>query len=723
MCYKLLNEKRLTLKEYAIALAKHQLQYTDFWVFHDISFEVEKGDIVGIIGKNGAGKSTLLKIISGVLEATEGNVTVNGNIVPMLELGSGFDFELTGRENIFLNGAILGYSESFLKEKYDEIVEFSELGDFIERPIRNYSSGMVARLAFAIATVVQPEILIVDEILGVGDEAFQKKSKRKMLSMMDGGCTVLFVSHSIGQIREMCNKVLWLEDGKMRMFGDAKKVCDAYQEFLNPSGQLDDLSQAKFVNRVRDYSKDVLYIYGDRNINNYIWRVAVGREQLLATGTSTGEVFLDNLTDDLIDKYDNFIFSKCSYSDTIKSFIEKAKGKNKSCYIDVTSKSDECISIYDSLKDMLDGIIIPDDSLKSMFADDDNVLSNPYVVLDRIAQVSSWAVYDRDVLPTVDNEKIDSEQALINYNKAMLEKKKRDDKYTRFVFVQLGEDDDLYADALKALVKYVSNKENYKIIIKYKGIKKHNLEEYSEIIEEEPFDSFEEIPKLYTLADYVVRPKMNDGFDEENAIQEAMANMVKVPFILFDHVNGTLEEPSGDLEEKYKLEKSRTTLLTGYQYKNFVKGNDRKVVGIVIKDTDDISPQLAQYIEELVAKGHIIHFLSKKITDEVITVNNNDYLVINTDKIYFETTFNALIAVGWENYEYIKKYENVVERYLYVSTIDEDEFEEGDFNRFKRSMAFSSTSSVRYIAEDEQISKLINEKYGISTERMSAVLA
>lgn len=184
---------------------------------------------MGIIGHNGAGKSTLLKVISGILKPTTGSVQVNGTIVPMLELGSGFDFDLTGRENVFLNGAILGYSEQFLKGKYEEIVAFSELGQFIDVPLRNYSSGMVMRLAFSIATVVQPDILIVDEILAVGDAAFQEKSKRRMLELMGGGTTVLFVSHSLQQIREMCNKAIWLEHGVVVQSGDTKSVCDAYE--------------------------------------------------------------------------------------------------------------------------------------------------------------------------------------------------------------------------------------------------------------------------------------------------------------------------------------------------------------------------------------------------------------------------------------------------------------------------------------------------------------
>ena len=201
----------------------------DLKAVDDVSFEIKKGEVVGIIGHNGAGKSTLLKVISGILKPTDGELEVHGNIVPMLELGSGFDHDLTGRENVFLNGAILGYTEEYLKAKYDEIVAFSELGKFIDVPIRNYSSGMLMRLAFSIATVVQPEILIVDEILAVGDAAFQEKSKARMHELMSGGTTVLFVSHSLEQIREMCDRVIWLEHGNVKMIGPTKEICDAYQ--------------------------------------------------------------------------------------------------------------------------------------------------------------------------------------------------------------------------------------------------------------------------------------------------------------------------------------------------------------------------------------------------------------------------------------------------------------------------------------------------------------
>lgn len=228
MRFRMNSDKILSLKEFVTTALRGKLRYDEFTALSHVSFEVRKGETLGLIGRNGAGKSTMLKVISGILKPTEGKVEVQGNVVPMLELGSGFDFDLTGRENVFLNGAILGYSERFLTEKYEEIVAFSELEQFMDTPIRNYSSGMLARLAFSVATVVKPEILIVDEILSVGDAAFQEKSRGRMLELMGGGTTVLFVSHSIEQIREMCSHVIWLDHGTVRADGATGEICDQY---------------------------------------------------------------------------------------------------------------------------------------------------------------------------------------------------------------------------------------------------------------------------------------------------------------------------------------------------------------------------------------------------------------------------------------------------------------------------------------------------------------
>lgn len=215
LCMSLFSKRYRQKKEYFSAL-------------NNINFDIKPGEVVGLIGSNGAGKSTLLKVVSGVMKPTTGKVIVNGAISPMIELGAGFDQELTARENIYLNGAVLGYSKKFINEKFDEIVEFSELRDFLDVPVKNFSSGMTAKLAFSIATIVNPEILIVDEILSVGDIKFQEKSKNKMMEMINGGTTVLYVSHSLESIMELCSRVIWLEHGEIIKIGDAKTVCHEY---------------------------------------------------------------------------------------------------------------------------------------------------------------------------------------------------------------------------------------------------------------------------------------------------------------------------------------------------------------------------------------------------------------------------------------------------------------------------------------------------------------
>ena len=231
-------EKNNSLKQMAVDLfsksarekRKMHKKENEFWALQDVSFKVEKGQVVGFVGSNGAGKSTLLKVVAGVMKPTKGKVLVGGNICPMIELWAGFDLDLNARENIYLNGAVMGYSKDFIDSKYQEIVDFSELHDFLEVPVRNFSSGMIARLAFSVATIVEPEILIVDEILSVGDLNFQKKSENKMRSLISGGTTVLYVSHSIESIKSLCDKVVWLEHGKVIQVGTAEKVCAAYYE-------------------------------------------------------------------------------------------------------------------------------------------------------------------------------------------------------------------------------------------------------------------------------------------------------------------------------------------------------------------------------------------------------------------------------------------------------------------------------------------------------------
>ncbi|MDU1235363.1 MAG: ABC transporter ATP-binding protein [Haemophilus parainfluenzae] len=216
------------LKEYIIKMLKRELMFQEFLALKNINFTVKRGDSWGLIGKNGSGKSTLLKLISGIIRPYQGNVTVNGSISPLIELGAGFDPELTARENIFLNGALLGYSKRFIESHFQEIVDFAELNDFIDVPIKNFSSGMSARLGFAIATVQKPDILIVDEVLAVGDFAFQQKCKERMEHLLSNGTTLLFVSHSIEQVKELCSNAIWINNGEVRAIGDTYSVSQEY---------------------------------------------------------------------------------------------------------------------------------------------------------------------------------------------------------------------------------------------------------------------------------------------------------------------------------------------------------------------------------------------------------------------------------------------------------------------------------------------------------------
>ncbi|MBQ2934347.1 MAG: ABC transporter ATP-binding protein [Clostridia bacterium] len=229
MHFNMSKEKLESLKEYFLKLVKRQLYFEDFIAVNDVSFDIKKGDVFGIVGLNGCGKSTTLKMISGILEPTKGTVKTYGTIAPLIELGAGFDMDLTARENIYLNGSVLGYSKKFIDEKFQDIVDFSEMHEFLDVPMKNYSSGMVARIAFAIATVTTPDILIVDEILAVGDFLFQQKCEERINAMINDDTTVIIVSHSIEQIERLCKHCVWLEKGKIKMIGDALEVCDAYK--------------------------------------------------------------------------------------------------------------------------------------------------------------------------------------------------------------------------------------------------------------------------------------------------------------------------------------------------------------------------------------------------------------------------------------------------------------------------------------------------------------
>lgn len=231
--------KSIGLKEYVMRKLKNNYTVNEFWANKNVTFNIEKGDMLGIVGTNGAGKSTLLKVISGIMLPSEGYIKREGKIAALLELGSGFDGDLTVKENTYLRGALLGYTRKFMDETYEQIIEFAELKDFEDRPFKHLSSGMKSRLAFSIASLVKPDILILDEVLSVGDGAFRKKSEAKMKEIINGGATTILVSHSLNQIRSMCNKILWLHKGKQITFGDnVQEICDEYQKFLDGKRKL-----------------------------------------------------------------------------------------------------------------------------------------------------------------------------------------------------------------------------------------------------------------------------------------------------------------------------------------------------------------------------------------------------------------------------------------------------------------------------------------------------
>ncbi|MDQ0724081.1 ABC-type polysaccharide/polyol phosphate transport system ATPase subunit [Paenibacillus sp. W4I10] len=297
MRFRRANDQINSLKEFIVKKLSGKIVYKEFEALSNVNFSIKQGEVIGLIGGNGAGKSTLLKIISGILTPSEGSVKVQGNIAPMLELGAGFDIDLTARENVFLNGAVLGYSKQYLTEKYDDIVKFSELDEFMDVPVRNFSSGMTMRLAFSIATLVQPDILIVDEILSVGDAHFQKKSSQRMHQLINGGATVILVSHSIEQIREMCSRVVWLDRGKIKMIGTTEEVCGAYNSYMREGWEEDETKRAVDLMEYKStlYSPTFIQKYHDTYFIVDCWHHRVLYNENLDAPVENWKVLANNL--------------------------------------------------------------------------------------------------------------------------------------------------------------------------------------------------------------------------------------------------------------------------------------------------------------------------------------------------------------------------------------------------------------------------------------------
>jgi len=711
MCYRLVNDKLMSLKAYAIAAAKKELKFKEFWVFKDISFEVEKGDVVGIIGRNGAGKSTLLKIISGVLTPTQGSVEAHGNIVPMLELGSGFDVDLSGRENIFLNGSILGYSEKFIKEKYDEIVEFSELGEFIENPIRNYSSGMLMRLAFSIATVVQPEILIVDEILAVGDEAFQKKSKRKMLSLMGGGTTVLFVSHSIGQIREMCNKVVWLEDGKMRMIGDTKKVCDAYQEFINPDSKTNVEKNQLYANDERKYCKDVLFIYGNQG-HSYYWRAGVEKEQLLSTNILSGEVYYENLSMDLAVQFRAFIFIECPPDRIVSEFIKEIKKYHKIILFDMIRHQDIQQPLLDSVTDYVDGIIVPDNMLGEKYHSYGEVFCNPYAASDRTAQLSTWANYDRDELPYINPDTIDSEDMLINYNRAKAAKEKREKEGLRIGCFDVNWLDEKYQELKKRLIQYLEQNGTARLytVCEDKAVKKLFGGVCSRVCSM-PKLELPDKPRTYADVDIIVHVADSGKMEAEGYCSQIIANLVKTKFCVY-----SLEDSSykvfKDTEKAYAEERANLAINSGKKLSSYMRKHFVPNFLIFINETsEDILDKAKRLAWDLFSKGYDVAFLTADSEIKEIQVQDRIFPLINKSEKYIYMKFDNAIATSWKAYNDMKAYMEIKNRYYLADAYNAEQYDDGDYKRFACNQTFYPVGDIGYIAIDKSTAEEMGQRY------------
>lgn len=748
MKFRMNNDNVNSLKEFVIAAARHKLKYKDFWVFQDVSFEVKKGEVVGIIGRNGAGKSTLLKIISGILAPTSGRVELGGRVVPMLELGSGFDFELTGRENIFLNGAILGCSEQFLMDKYEEILSFSELGDFIETPIRNYSSGMMMRLAFSIATIVQPEILIVDEILAVGDEAFQKKSRRKMLELMGGGTTVLFVSHSIAQIREMCGRTVWLENGKVRMQGETKYVCDKYQEYMNPVEE--DFSRRQKVSDVLRNMSDVLFIYGDGK-NAYEWRVACQREQLVAGAVPTNEVYDGETELDMAGLYRMFICVGCRNTYRMREFLSYAARLHKSILFDFsychdeiqkdesqkderkTDESDEQKSLLEYVRDSQNGILVSDYELEQKYKKQGyHTFLNPLCVQEELLRYAAWAVYDREVLPFVNKAEL-SEEELVNYNRALKKHRQHLEDGKRIVFFLDNPADEKseVENKLSGLIREIRQKQKLAIRIK-------NGQEWKSKQKLDMIRNYSEAD-IILFTDYRMdgqKEKMQDWLLQH----WIYASLVKVPcFLLTKKKREYMFLEAGrnlwagnDKKEFHKfvldenLQKQIAenayqdvlehccSVRTGDALAQFVRKQMNVNAAMLVSDLSmgDAGWIACHHAALLKKQGYDVLMLTTGQCSGNVLFDGVDLPVISRDTVYSYRYFDIMAAFDWQSAQWIQDYTNVGKRYYIVRRFETDDYPPGSIMRLKANQMYTPHVDMEFVTASAWCQAYLLEKYG-----------
>lgn len=747
MKFRMNNDNVQSLKEFAIAAAKRKLKYKEFWVFQDISFDVQKGEVVGIIGRNGAGKSTLLKIISGILTPTSGNVELGGNIVPMLELGSGFDFELTGRENIFLNGSILGYSEEFLKEKYDEILEFSELGEFIETPIRNYSSGMLMRLAFSIATMVQPEILIVDEILAVGDEAFQRKSKRKMLELMGGGTTVLFVSHSIAQIREMCNRVIWLENGQIKMQGETKYVCDKYQEYLNPIKE-EDTRKKKSSDAARNLS-DVLFIYGDHE-DAYDWRVTYQREQLVVGAVPTNEIYYKELTPAIAKLYRVFVCVKCEDTLEMRQFLETVKSFHKTVLFDFSfasslSHEDPQERLLEHVSGLCDGVIASNSEIAECYQKRGyTVYCNALVSEEELLKYASWAVYDREVLPLENKENL-SDDELINYNRALAkhEKWRQDGKRLGFF---MG---DLKSTEFRIIKNQVGKilRDNPSIKLFVEDEKEYLPQEIQDLRGQITFCSKKEkldILRNFSEVDIVLMASEDMNTQQDLLMKNWIyASLVKTPCFLYldstEKINPFESEKNillctdlmnlhegliqslmdknslkqmGENAYKYAMTK-HSSVYTGDPFGQYMRKQMKYNIAFLVSELSLGDPGwIACHHAALLKKyGYDVLMVTTGQKQENIEFDDVLLPVVSRDAVYSYCFFDVMAAFDWNSARWMQNYSNVGKRFYLVQGFETDYYPAGNGMRLQANQAYTPRVKMRFVTSSEWCKKWLKDKY------------
>lgn len=740
MTFRMNSDRVQSLKEFVVAAASRRLKYKDFTVFSGVSFTVEKGEVVGIIGRNGAGKSTLLKIIAGILSPSAGTVELGGKVVPMLELGSGFDPELTGRENIFLNGAILGYSEEFLNTRYEEILEFSGLGDFIESPIRNYSSGMMMRLAFSIATVVQPEILIVDEILAVGDEAFQRKSKRKMLELMGGGTTVLFVSHSIAQIREMCSRVIWLENGKVKMEGETKYVCDQYQEYLNPP-EKEKNKMHKLSDAARNLS-DVLFIYGDDE-NAYEWRVTYQREQLVAASVPTNEIYEKELSKEIAKLYRVFICVRCRDTLQMREFLAGAAEWNKKVLFDFSFCTDTPLrddpqrSLLEQVKEHCCGVIVSNENLAGQYRKAGyQVFCNPLAAEEEILKYAAWAVYDRDVLPFCKKEFL-SEEELINYNRALskYKQRKRNGK-------QIGLFDCKCADSV--LSELMPEHTDITFLVESEEVlSKKNFHEWKEKVLICPITGKADRLSSYSQVDLLLLTG-EEGREELLLQQWIYASLVKVPCYVYMKsacvVDG-LEPGTNILFYSHQEPFSKEFLKIAFDTKLLEQVAKRAYQDAMTYHTSAytgdrfgqfirkcMSSNIAFLVSDLAYAGmgwiacHHAALMKKQGFDVLlVTTGKNcknmrfdDELlpVVSRDVVYSFQFFDSIAAFDWNSAQWMQNYSGAGIRYYFVSGFETDYYMPGNIMRLQANQMYTPHVKIHYATSSLWCKKWLKEKYG-----------